>query len=254
MRLSSLIGLLIFWLYNQRSLLNKRITMRKIAFTLLAAVMPLFSGFFPSTVHTTVSAVQGEGIILSRPFPANGMSGVVIHNFANKLEAITGYIAQVSSDGKSRLIAKEIIHHDELPTIKTPLRKGDKVIGGYLYDNVLLLAPDADTYAKITKSVHKKWFHPDLLASFLSKIGETYPTKDNLARFAKQYQVGLVYIIKRDSAVLLDPISGQIVGKRAFSGAPQKAESPFFMRLKKIDGGWFSDSAPGDYYRIMEQF
>ncbi len=228
--------------------------MRKIAFTLMAVVVPIFAGFFPPTVHTTVSAVSGEDLKLSRPFPVTGMSGVVIHNFANKLEAITGYIAQVSSDGKSRLVAKEIIHHDELPTIKTPLHKGDKVIGGYLYDNVLLLAPDADTYAKITKSVHKKWFHPDLLASFLSKIGETYPTKENLARFAKKYQVGLIYIVKRNSAILFDPISGQRVGKRAFSGTSNKVHSPFFMRLKKIEGSLFSKSVPGDYYHIMEQF
>ena len=228
--------------------------MRKIAFTVLAVAVPLFSGFFPPIVQTKISAVLKEGIHLAKPFPVRGMSGVVVHNFANQLEATTGYIVQDTLDGMAHLVTKEMIHHEALPTIKTPLHKGDKVIGGYLYDNVLLIAPDADTYAKITKSTHKKWFHPDLLASFLSTIGETYPTKENLALFAKKYQVGLIYIIKRDSAVLLDPISGQIVGKRAFSGAPKKANSPFFMRLGKIEGGWFSDSAPGDYYRIMEQF
>ena len=43
----------------------------------------------------------------------------------------------------------DILQHDELPTIKTTVAPNDKVIGGYLYNNVLLLAPDADTYAKI---------------------------------------------------------------------------------------------------------
>jgi hypothetical protein len=227
--------------------------MRKIVLIILSA-LPLCAGFFPPTVHTGVAAVKGADITLNKPFPVTGMSGVVIHNYGNALEAITGYITQVSSDGTSRLIAKEIIHHEKLPTIKTLIAKGDKVIGGYLYDNVLLLAPDADIYAKITKGTSKKWVHPDLLATFLSELGETYPTRANLALFAKEYQVGLVYIVKKSSAVLLDPISGQIVGKRAFKGAPKKAQSPFFMRFGEIQSGWFSDSAPGDYYKIMEQF
>jgi hypothetical protein len=227
--------------------------MRKIALIVLTA-LPLFAGFFPPTVHTSVAASNGTAIKLSKPFPANGMSGVVIHNFGNQLEAITGYISQLSADGSSQLITKEIIHHEELPTIKTPVVKGDKVIGGYLYDNVTLLAPDADTYAKITKATNKKWLHPDLLASYLSELGEAYPTKENLALFAKQYQVGLIYIIKKNSAVLLDPISGQIVGKKAYNGTVKKAQSPFFMRFSEIKSGWFSDEAPADYYKIMEQF
>ncbi|MCF6205494.1 MAG: plasminogen-binding N-terminal domain-containing protein [Sulfurovum sp.] len=227
--------------------------MRKIALMVLSA-LPLFAGFFPPTVHTSVAASNGTDIKLSKPFPVNGMSGIVIHHYSKDVDAITGYIAQVASDGSSRLVAKEIIHHDELPTIKTVVARGDKVIGGYLYDNVLLLAPDADTYAKITKATFKKWIHPDLFAIFLSTLGETYPTKANLARFAKQYQVGLIYIVKKNSAVLLDPISGQIVGKKAFTDAPAKAQAPFFMRFSKIQGGWFSDSAPGNYYQIMEQF
>jgi hypothetical protein len=227
--------------------------MRKIALIVLTA-LPLFAGFFPPTVHTTIASSNGTEMKLSKPFPVSGMSGIVIHNFGNQLEAITGYIAQTSADGSAKLIAKEIIHHDELPTIKTKVAHGDKVTGGYLYNNVLLLAPDADTYAKITQSTRKKWIHPDLFAMFLSEIGDTYPTRENLAQFAKAYQVGLIYIIKKNSAVLLDPVSGQIVGKRASNVAPKKAQTPFFMRFSEIQSGWFSDSAPGDYYKIMEQF
>ena len=227
--------------------------MRNIALFMLAA-LPLFAGFFPPTVHTTVNASNGTTLQLAKPFPVNGMSGIVIHNYGNNLKAATGYIEQTAASGSAKLITKEIIHHESLPTIKTPVTKGDKIIGGYLYDNVMLLAPDADTYAKITKATSKHWVHPDLFAVYLSETGDTYPTKENLARFAKQYQVGLIYIVKHNSAVLLDPISGKIVGKRAFSGAPAKAQAPFFMRIGEIRSGWFSDDAPGDYYKIMEQF
>jgi len=227
--------------------------MRKIALFILSA-LPLFAGFFPPTVHTSVSASNGTDIKLSKPFPINGMSGVVIHNYGNDLKAITGYIAQVSSDGNSKLITKEIIHHEELPTIKTQIFSGDKVIGGYLYDNVLLLAPDADTYARVTKETHKKWIHPDLFALFLSQEGDAFPTKENLAKFAKEYQVGLIYIIKRDTAVLFDPISGQTVSRKNIKNTSQKAQFPFFMRFDEIKTGWFSKSDHGNYYQVMEQF
>jgi len=227
--------------------------MRKIALFILSA-LPLFAGFFPPTVHTSVSASNGTDIKLSKPFPVNGMSGVVIHNYGNDLKAITGYIAQVSSDGSSKLITKEIIHHEKLPTIKTQIFSGDKVIGGYLYDNVLLLAPDADTYARVTKEAHKKWIHPDLFALFLSQEGDAFPTKENLAKFAKEYQVGLIYIIKRDTAVLFDPISGQTVSQKNIKNTSQKAQFPFFMRFDEIKTGWFSKSDHGNYYQVMEQF
>jgi len=228
--------------------------MHKIALFALIS-LPLFAGFFPSTVHTSVASSDGNTLKLSKPFPVTGMSGIVIHSYGNHLQAITGYITQTAADGTGMLIEKEIIHHDELPTIKTQINKGDKVIGGYLYNNILLLAPDAASYSRIIKqNSRKKWIHPDLFAIFLSKEGDSTPTRENLAKFAKEYQIGLIYIVKKESAVLLDPISGQIVGKKVFKGAPQKAQFPFFMRFDKIKTGIFSDSGEGDYYQTMERF
>jgi len=226
--------------------------MRKIALISLLA-LPLFAGFFPSTVQTSVSAVGEKSISLSSALPVNGMSGVVIHNYGNELEAIISYITQTSSEGNAKLLETDIIHHDELPTIKTAVASGDKVIGGYLYSNVLLLAPDADTYAKITASHNKKWIHPDLYALFLSEEGEATPSRENLAAFAKAYQVGLIYIVKNGLAVLLDPISGKIVGQKTMTGLPAKAQFPFYMRFDEIQTGWFSTSGKGDYYKTMEK-
>jgi hypothetical protein len=228
--------------------------MRKLVWIMLAS-LPLAAGFFPKTVHTSVASVDAEGITLSKPFPLNGMSGVVIHHYGNTIEAVTGYLMQTTTSGKSKLLGKGVIEHPELPTIKTPVSKGDKVIGGYLYHNMTVLAPDEENYRKVTEqSPNRHWFHPDLLATFLSKEGETFPTPQNLSAFAKEYQIGLIYIIKQDSAVLYDPISQKVIASKPFSHAPKKAKYPFFMRLDKIDGGLFSHDETGNYYKIMEQF
>jgi len=224
--------------------------MRKIALLSLLS-LPLLAGFFPQTVHTSIKSVNGSSIMLKSKFPSNGMSGVVVHAYDNGLTAITSRITQVSSDGATTLIDADIIHHDELPTIKTPVKAGDKVIGGYLYNNILLLAPDADTYAKIVKANHKKWIHPDLFALYLSVEGEDKPTKENLAHFAKKYQIGLIYLVRKDTAVLLDPISGKIVSQKSISNTPAQGQYPFYMRFEKLESGWFGGEATGNYYNMI---
>ena len=225
--------------------------MHKIALITLLS-LPLVAGFFPQTVHTSVKSVKENTITLNKKFPANGMSGVVIHNYGNDLTAITSRIAQTSSDGSVSLVTTDILHHDELPTIKTAVSPKDKVIGGYLYNNVLLLAPDADTYAKIISAHKKKWIHPDLFALYLSVQGEDKPTKENLANFAKKYQVGLIYIVRKNSAVLLDPVSGKIVSQKSMTNLPKEGTFPFYMRFKALDSGWFGSDTEGNYYNTME--
>ncbi|MCW8820683.1 MAG: plasminogen-binding N-terminal domain-containing protein [Sulfurovum sp.] len=225
--------------------------MHKIALIALFS-LPLFAGFFPQTVHTSIKSVKDRSITLNSKFPVNGMSGVVIHNYGNDLTAITSRITQTSSDGSASLLNADILHHDELPTIKTAVSPKDKVIGGYLYNNVLLLAPDADTYAKIVSSDTKKWIHPDLFALYLSVEGEEGPTKENLADFAKKYQVGLIYIVRKNTAALLDPISGKIVSQKPMADLPTKGKFPFYMRFEALESGWFGSKAEGNYYNTME--
>ena len=222
--------------------------MRIIALFALFA-LPIFAGFFPKTVHTSVKSVQGNKITLKSPFPVQGMSGVVVHNYGNDLTAITHRLTQTSSKGDAKLVEADVLHHDELPTIKTPAMVGDKVIGGYLYNNVLLLAPDADTYARVTSEYkNKTWVHPDLFALYLAVHDDLLVTKGNLKRFARKFQVGLVYIVQKDSAILLDPISGKTIAKKAMKGLPSKGKFPFYMRFDKLNTGWFSSDIKGDYY------
>ncbi|HFU77795.1 MAG TPA: hypothetical protein ENK98_06180 [Epsilonproteobacteria bacterium] len=224
--------------------------MRKIALIALTA-LPLFAGFFPQTTHTTVSKISDKSVILNNPFPVDGMTGIVVHNYGNDAEAITSRVRQNTS-GKVTLLDGDIIHHDNLPTISTSVAAGDKVIGGYLYNNVLVLAPNAQVYKNITSTYHKTWIHPDLFALFLAEIGDNIPTTENLKAFAKSYQVGLIYIVGHDGAKLLDPISGQIVGQKPMTGLPEKGKSPFFMRFDEIDSGIFSSDDHTGYYKLMD--
>ena len=212
--------------------------------------LPLFSGFFPKTLHTSISKVTQDSIVLARTFPVKGMSGVVIHRYSSELKAITHRLVQTSSSNVA-LLKGDIIHHNALPTINTAIKVRDKVIGGYLYHNVLLLAPDAKSYAKVTSKYKKNWIHPDIFALFLATEGDTVPTKENLKKFAKAYQVGLIAIISQGKMKLLDPISSHIIREKRMRGLPTKGQAPFYMRFDKIDAGWFSKNTTKNYYTIM---
>ena len=215
--------------------------------------LPIFADFFPKTVETKIASIHTDSIKLVKPLPQNGMSGIVLHTYKKDAKAITGYIKQTASDGTVSKLNYEIVPHEKLPTIKTPIQKGDTVIGGYLYQNVLLLAPDEKTYAEITSKYNKNWVHPDLYAVFLSEEGETLPTRENLAAFAKAHQVGLVYIVRKHSAVLLDPVSQKIVAKQSDESSSSKTVFPFFSHFDEIDSGWFSSKETGNYYKLMEK-
>jgi hypothetical protein len=228
--------------------------MRKTVIVLLFS-LPLFTltgfaGFFPKTVQTSIAKVTKDSVVLNKAFLVKGMSGVVVHRYSDELKAITHRLVQTSATQVS-IIEGDIIHHNSLPTINTALKVRDKVIGGYLYHNVLLLAPDAKSYTKVTSQYKKNWIHPDLFALFLANEGDTVPTKENLAKFAKAYQVGLIAIISQGKIKLLDPISGYIISQKTMPSLPKKGQAPFYMRFDKIDAGWFSKNTTENYYTIM---
>jgi hypothetical protein len=220
-------------------------------FAFAISAMPLLADFYPPTVESSIAGVKHNSITLTQGFPAKGMSGVIMHNYGENLQAITSYL-RYEGGNKGVLVNNEPIHHDELPAVKPKVRVHDRVIGGYLYNNILLLAPDAGTYARITNSANKNWIHPDLYAMFLSQEGDQYPTQENLQKFADDYQVGLVYIVQRNKAVLYDPISRRYVSEKSLSGLPAKGQFPFYMRLGEIKAGWFSRKATGTYYQLMK--
>lgn len=224
--------------------------MRKLLIIALLT-LPIFSDFFPRTVETKIANADTNNLKLVKALPQNGMSGIILHRYKKGAKAITGYVQQTAADGSITLLSHEAVPHENLPTIKTPIQRGDKVIGGYLYQNVLLLAPDAKTYATITKQYNKNWIHPDLYTVFLSNQGETVPTRENLAAFAKAHQVGLVYIVRKQNAVLLDPISQKIIAKKPMESTSSKAMFPFFSHFDEIDSGWFSSKEKGNYYELM---
>lgn len=224
--------------------------MRKLlVLSMLAA--PLFADFFPATVEQTIKSVNGNNIELSAPFPVTGMSGVLIHKYGTSTQTATMPIVQIDNSGKAVVLNSSLIGKSKLPAIVTKPSVGDKVVGGYLYNNVLLLAPNANAYNSFQSKYKKEWIHPDLFGVYLSSHGDSFVNMDNLESFAKEYQVGLVAIVMKDSVVLYDPISKHIVGKQNNILSDKSVNTPFFMRLDEKAKGFFGGEIKSDYFETM---
>ena len=215
--------------------------MKKIILMILTPLL-LISSDLPQRIETTIQAINNKKeIILTNTIP-KGRSGIVIHSYGNGLFAIT-HTAISQGGTKATIGSYSMLKHENLPTIKTDLKQGDQVIFGNLYDNVLLIAPNEQSYSNITKSIKKVWIHPDMYASFLINKDKDKITKKNLKEFAIETQIGLVAIVAKDGLRILDPISGNYL-RRISIKTPinNKVQSPFYARFEQISTDIFSEN------------
>lgn len=209
--------------------------------------------FFPNQMETSIKKIiNKDSVVLNKPFPKKGMSGIVVHKYKD-FQNISYSITQ--KEKISTLQKVDVFEHNSLPTSKIEVSIGDKVIGGYLYNRVLAIVPNASIYNKIVKEYSKKdWIHPDIFALFLSMQSEIKITKKNLKSFAKEYHIGLIYIALKNRAILVDAISGKQISQKKITFNSQKADYPFYTRIKFLEAGWFESEIKGDYFKEMEKF
>jgi len=208
----------------------------------------------PRAIETTVQNIHDKTVQLSQNVP-KGMSGTVVHNYGNGLSAITHSIISLGG-GKATLRPYIILSHENLPSIKTEVKKGDKVVFGNFYNNVLVIAPNGRSYREIIKSTKKSWVHPDTYAMHLISSSEAQINLDNLKLFSSKNQVGLVLIATKNSLITLDPISGVVLSRESLTLSNNKAQSPFYARFEQIDTDIFSSTDTKEfpkYYKGIER-
>jgi len=202
----------------------------------------------PKRMSTTIQSIDKNGkITLSNPIPKN-RSGIVVHSYGNGLYAITH--SAISLGGTRAITGRyNMLKHKNMPTVKTPLRVGDSVIFGNLYDNVLLIAPTERIYSSITNSIKRVWIHPDMYATYLICNDEDRITLKNLKKFSIENQVGLVVIVAREGLRVLDPISGKYILKILYKTniGVKNAQSPFYARIEQIDTGFFHEESKKEF-------
>jgi hypothetical protein len=220
---------------------------------LLLTTYSLMANILPEPIQTTIKSIHGDTIQLNNSVP-KGVSGIIIHDYGNGLSAITHTVV-TTKQGEATVLPYKAILHQNIPTVKTTVKVNDKVILGGFYNNALLIAPDAQTYTKITKIFKKTWIHPDAYALDFMKEGEPAISLESLQKFARANQIGLILLATEDKLLVLDPISKQNITERAIESRVKTPIKPFFSRFEQIDVSAFglSELKLKDYYQAIQE-
>jgi hypothetical protein len=211
--------------------------MKKIVFFILLSSLSLLADGLPNSIHTTVQKVSNGNIELSTNIPA-GMSGIIIHNYGNGLQAITHDSISLGSN-KAKITQHNAISHKNIPSIQTTVKEGDSIIFGRFYQNALIIAPNQITYQQLTKKFNRTWTHPDLFAMEFMDSSETSLTMDVLKSFAQNHQIGLVLVVTENELLVIDPMSKTVLGRGPFNANKSEVTTPFYARFEPVNTSLF---------------
>jgi len=229
--------------------------MKKLLFLLLLLNYSLFADALPNRTTTTITSVDANNVQIANSVP-QGTSGIVIHNYGNNLSAIT-HIIVMTEEKQATVYPYKDLGDTNLPNIKNSVIKGDKVIFGNFYNNLLLIAPNEEAYRKTTKKLQRNFIHPDIYAMDLILNGENQITFKNLKAFAQKNQIGLVLIATKENIMVLDPISSKYLATLPLiKTLNTTAISPFYARFEQISNGFFGTESNQkflEYYQGVGQ-
>ena len=204
--------------------------MKRVLSIMLISVSFIFAGFIPNKVYTTITAVNGSSITLQNPFPYNGMSGLVVRDLPTGEFALL--TIKQTSPGVATIIDKDPLGGKNLANLKPIPKVGDRVIGGFLYDKVMVLAPNKDTYINVQNKYGLKSQNPDLFMSFLANKGKNTPDSSDYKEFAKLTHIGIFVIFKNGFVTVYDPISQTDIGRVMMDVSSYNAQKPFYNTFK----------------------
>ena len=204
--------------------------MKKVILIFVTLLSTLFANFIPPKTYTSVTSVNGDTITMSNSFAKNGMSGLVLR----QINGVNYALVYVKQTGQNRavIIDKDPLGGKNLANIKPQIKVGDRVIGGFLYDKVMVLAPNKDTFVNIQNRFGIKSINPDLFMSFLANKGSNNPSKSDYKEFAKLTHVGLFVIFKNGFITLYDPISDSEISRVMMDISTYNIVKPFYNTFK----------------------
>jgi len=211
----------------------------------------LFTSLFGSVIKSKVVSIDEDaGTLTINIKKVNlGMSGFVVHQFAQNHSSILNNVVVISFDETSSIATLKMSKYDDLvhsalPKGKWKAKVGDGVILAYGYSRAVLIAPNEEVYYRITKSATSvQWVHTDLFATILSFQGHPTPLKEDFDRMAKATTVGLYFFYLDQRLYTIDARSFVILN---ISPAPLIQDSvklPFYSRIDEINAAWWGDGS-----------
>ena len=207
----------------------------------------LISHIFASVVTSSVKTVdeQNSNITIWVDKVDVGMSGFIVHEIDTSHETILKNVTVTSYDAKRGIATLKMsdfngLTNNALPSISLNVKINDKVVLAFGYSRALLIAPNEETYYRITKAVKVQWIHPDIFTTVLSLNGHLAPTKDDFLDMSRNTSIGLVYFFIKERLYTVDTKSFKIL---SISQAPIKQDTftlPFYTRVPNMTNSWWN--------------
>lgn len=185
--------------------------MQRLIFTLLITFFTLEAKSF-SKIYTTVTAVDANSITLATPLPYSGMSALVLRQTPAGEYALV-YLKVTQNRGV--VIDKDPLGGNPLATIKPTVKVGDSVIGGFLYNRALVLAPTKELEQKAKSVISAQSVDPQLFKTYLASSGKS-ATGASYKEFAKLLGIGVILLADESGVNVYDPISQTVITRVSF--------------------------------------
>ncbi len=182
--------------------------MIKLFSLILFSIVTLYAQSFSKT-YATVVATDGNTLTLSNPMPYNGMSALLLRDTPNGSFALA-YI-KVKQDS-AQIIDKDPLGGNPLATLKASPKVGDRVIGGFLYDKMLVIAPSTALEQKAKQHFSAQFIDSQLFNSYLANSNKS-ANAQSYKEFAKIVGIGLIAIVNANVIEIYDPISQTTIAK-----------------------------------------
>ncbi len=185
--------------------------MKRVILFLLALALWLHAAGFYKT-EATVIAINGNSVTLSNPMPYSGMSALLLRDTPSG-EFALAYLRVDAT--KAVIIDQDPLNGNPLATLQANPKIGDRVIGGFLYDRVLILAPNSEIEEQVKNHFGVESIESQLFKSYLSASGNS-ANASSYEAFAKLVGVGLIFLAKQGSVDIYDPITKKVIATESY--------------------------------------
>jgi hypothetical protein len=202
-----------------------------------------------SSISTPLLEVQEQRGSIEAPDLKVGMSGFVVRHFDATHSSIiaNARVAQINPASNRAIIdfsPYDGLHQNSLPSGAWAPKASDDVVIAYDYSRALLIAPNDDTYAALTKNIpNVEWIHPDIYATYLSHQGHPTPLVEDFNRFCTSASIGLLFIQSAETLFTLDCKNFTLLQSTPSNSKNKTSTIPFYSRAPAIRAAWWGEGS-----------
>lgn len=173
-----------------------------------------------------------------------GQSGIIQHKYDNgKTLIVSSAFVETSSATQStiKFIPYLGLNQNAIPTSNRKAQDGDRFILNYLYNESLLIAPNAESFRATRKRFATNNFvHSDVFGAYLKAHYEPTPSKDLIQEYALSQNMGTIFFVLDSFVYVVDTQTFIILAKKPLSYIPGDEQMPFYTRVERIEKSIFA--------------